>query len=163
MPTILALRRRLRRNQLACLFLAQGVPLLLAGDEVGNSQDGNNNAYCQDNETGWVDWSSAGSDDDLTAFVGDADRLRRRFPQLKPHHWVDGKQADGSYDVKWLTPAGDEMAEPDWNFPDGRFLVLCARRGDRRRRAAVHRAQRRRRSGRIHLPGMAGSRALDCA
>ena len=57
MPAILALRRRLRRNQLACLFLAQGVPLLLAGDEVGNSQGGNNNAYCQDNEIGWVDWS----------------------------------------------------------------------------------------------------------
>ena len=57
MPAILAMRRRLRRNQLACLFLAQGVPLLLAGDEVGNSQNGNNNAYCQDNEIGWVDWS----------------------------------------------------------------------------------------------------------
>ena len=59
--TILALRRQLRRNQLACLFLAQGVPLLLAGDEVGNSQGGNNNAYAQDNETGWVDWSKIGT------------------------------------------------------------------------------------------------------
>src|SRR5712672_2939495 len=56
-PAILSLRRQLRRNQLACLMLAQGVPLLLAGDEAGNSQAGNNNAYCQDNETGWVDWS----------------------------------------------------------------------------------------------------------
>ena len=57
---------RCARNQLACLFLAQGVPLLLAGDEVGNTQNGNNNAYCQDNEIGWVDWSTLGTDDDLT-------------------------------------------------------------------------------------------------
>ena len=56
-PAIIALRRQLRKNQLACLLLAQGVPLILAGDEVGNSQSGNNNAYCQDNEIGWIDWS----------------------------------------------------------------------------------------------------------
>jgi isoamylase len=127
-PDILALRRRLKRNQLACLFLAQGVPLLLAGDEVGNSQDGNNNAYCHDNETGWVDWSKSGSEDDVTDFAGELTRLRRRFPQLTPHHWLDGKKADGSHDVKWLTPGAAEMADSDWNFPDGRFLayVLAA-------------------------------------
>jgi isoamylase len=120
---IISLRRRLRRNQLTCLFLAQGVPLLLAGDEVGNGQGGNNNAYCQDNETGWVDWSRLGSEDNLTDFVGGLTRLRQRFPQLKPHHWAVGKKADGSYDVKWLTPQGAEMGEADWNFPDGRFLA----------------------------------------
>ena len=120
---ILTLRRSLRRNQLACLFLAQGVPLLLAGDEVNNSQDGNNNAYCQDNETGWVDWSRLGSNDDLTDFVAELTRLRQRFPQLKPYRWVEGKKADGSYDVKWLTPQGAEMGEADWNFPNGRFLA----------------------------------------
>jgi isoamylase len=127
-PDILALRRRLRRNQLACLFLAQGVPLLLAGDEVGNSQNGNNNAYCQDNEIGWVDWSKLGGEDDLTAYVGTLIRLRRRFPQLQPHRWVEGKRADGSYDVKWLTSTGHEMSDGDWKFPDGRFLsyVLAA-------------------------------------
>jgi isoamylase len=122
-PDIIALRRRLRRNQLACLFLAQGVPLLLAGDECANSQGGNNNAYCQDNETGWVDWSALGSEDDLTDFVGELVQLRQRFPQLKPHRWLVGKKADGSYDVKWLTPKGTEMQEADWNFPDGRFLA----------------------------------------
>src|SRR6185437_5812761 len=63
-PEIIAMRRLLRRNQLACLLLAQGVPLLLAGDEVGNGQNGNNNAYCQDDEVGWVNWSKAGSDED---------------------------------------------------------------------------------------------------
>ena len=61
-PSIVATRQKLRRNFLATLLLAQGVPLLLAGDEVGNSQGGNNNAYCQDNEIGWVDWSGLGRD-----------------------------------------------------------------------------------------------------
>jgi glycogen operon protein len=120
---IISLRRRLRRNQLTCLFLAQGVPLLLAGDEAGNSQGGNSNAYCQDNETGWVDWSRLGSEDDLSDFAGELTRLWQRFPQLKPHHWAVGKKPDGSYDVKWLTPKGEEMGEADWNFPDSRFLA----------------------------------------
>jgi glycogen operon protein len=127
-PNILAMRRKLRRNQLATLFLAQGVPLLLAGDEVGNSQNGNNNTYCQDDEIGWTHWGNLGTADDMTHLVGELTRLRQRFPQLKPHHWVEGKRADGSYDVKWLTPSGAEMGEGDWNFPDGRFLayVLAA-------------------------------------
>jgi glycogen operon protein len=121
-PDIIAMRRLLRRNQLACLFLAQGVPLLLAGDEVANSQGGNNNAYCQDNEVGWVDWSKLGSDEDMTALIGTLTGLRKRFPQLKPRRWLEGKRADGSYDIKWLTPGGTEMGDADWSFPDGRFL-----------------------------------------
>ena len=127
-PEILARRRRLRANQLATLFLAQGVPLLLAGDEVGNSQGGNNNAYAQDNEIGWVDWSRTGTEDDMTDLVARLTQMRQRFPQLKPRHWVEGKRADDTYDVKWLTPSGAEMGEQDWNFPDGRFLsyVLAA-------------------------------------
>ena len=120
---IVALRRRLRRNQLVSLILAQGVPLLLAGDEAGNSQGGNNNAYCQDNKAGWVDWSALGTDEDLTEFVGALTRLRQHFAQIKPHRWVGGKKPDGSFDVKWLTPTGAEMSEADWNFPDGRFLA----------------------------------------
>src|SRR3984893_11792284 len=68
-PAVLGLRRQLRRNLLASLMLAQGVPLLLAGDEVGNGQNGNNNAYCQDNPTGWVDWSGLGHADDNIALV----------------------------------------------------------------------------------------------
>ena len=119
---ILALRRQSRRNQLASLLLAQGVPLILAGDEVANSQDGNNNTYCQDDPTGWIDWSKAGSEDDLTELIGMLTETRRRFPQLQPRRWLEGKKEDGSYDVKWLTPGGDEMSEQDWNFPDGRFL-----------------------------------------
>jgi len=119
---ILAFRRQLRRNQLACLMLAQGVPLMLAGDEVNNSQSGNNNTYCQDNETGWIDWSALGTEDDLTDFVGGLTQLRRRFPQIAQNRWLEGRREDGSYGVKWLTPAGQEMSEEDWNFPDSRFV-----------------------------------------
>src|SRR5215467_3111424 len=80
-PAIVALRRQLRRNQLACLMLAHGVPLLLAGDEVGNSQAGNNNAYCQDNEIGWVDWSGHNrAGEDLSEFITRLSGLRRLFP-----------------------------------------------------------------------------------
>ncbi|MBV9346837.1 MAG: glycogen debranching protein GlgX [Pseudolabrys sp.] len=121
-PAILAHRRQRRRNQLATLLLAQGVPLMLAGDEVGNSQGGNNNAYCQDSEIGWVDWSKLGSEDDLSSLVSHLAEMRQRFPQLKPHRWLEGKRADGSYDVKWLAPSGAEMTEADWNFPEGRYV-----------------------------------------
>jgi glycogen operon protein len=121
---IVALRQQLRKNQLACLFLAQGVPLLLAGDEAGNSQQGNNNAYCQDNEIGWVNWNGVGKDgDDLTDFVGKLTALRGRFPQLRSRQWIDGLlQTDGSSGALWLTPQANEMEEADWNFPEGRFL-----------------------------------------
>jgi isoamylase len=123
-PTILALRRQLRKNQLACLLLAQGVPLILAGDEVGNTQKGNNNAYCQDNEIGWVGWEALGrKGDDLTDFIGHLTGLRRRFPQLRSQRWLDGRRADGSYGVLWLTPQAEEMTEPDWHFPEGRYLA----------------------------------------
>jgi glycogen operon protein len=122
-PEILECRRQLRRNLLASLLLAHGVPLVLAGDEVGNSQQGNNNAYCQDDEIGWVDWSGVGhEDEDMTALVAQLTELRRRFPQLRPRHWVDGRRADGSFGVLWLTPQATEMTEADWNFPEGRFV-----------------------------------------
>jgi isoamylase len=128
-PAIIDKRRLLRRNQLASLLLAQGVPLILAGDEVGNSQGGNNNAYCQDNEIGWVDWSGLGRErEDMIEFVGRLVQLRKRFGQLRSRHWLDGKKPDGTHDVLWLTPDATEMTEEDWNFPEGRFLayVLAA-------------------------------------
>jgi len=122
-PEVLALRRQLRRNFMASLMLAHGVPLLLAGDEVGNSKGGNNNAYCQDNDIGWVDWSGLGREgDDMTALVGRLAALRRDFPQLRPRHWVEGRRPDGSFGVLWLAPAATEMNEADWKFPEGRFL-----------------------------------------
>jgi isoamylase len=123
-PVITALRHQLRKNQLACLLLAQGLPLILAGDEVGNSQGGNNNAYCQDNETGWVEWGGTGREGaDLIDFIGHMTELRRRFPQIRSHRWLDGRRTDGSYGVLWLTPAAEDMKEEDWKFPEGRFLA----------------------------------------
>src|SRR5207302_3144292 len=102
-PAIVQLRRQARRNLLASLMLAQGVPLLLAGDEVGNSQGGNNNAYCQDNPIGWVGWSNLGRDgEDMCDLVGQLTALRRRFPQLRAHRFVGGRQPDGTYGVLWL-------------------------------------------------------------
>jgi isoamylase len=122
-PVIVALRQQLRRNLLSCLLLAQGVPLILAGDEVGNSQNGNNNAYCQDNPIGWIDWSGLGrKDEDMTQLVAQLTSLRRAFPQLRTRRWVDGRRPDGSFGVLWLTPQATEMTEADWNFPEGRFL-----------------------------------------
>jgi glycogen operon protein len=122
--TILELRRRLRRNLLSCLMLARGVPLLLAGDEVGNSQAGNNNAYCQDDEIGWVNWDGRGQEgDDLTSLIAELVTLRRRFPQLRPHCFYDGVvSADGNGDILWLTHAAKEMTVEDWNSSDGLFL-----------------------------------------
>jgi isoamylase len=120
---VLEARRRLRSAQVACLILAQGVPLLLAGDEVANSQAGNNNAYCQDNEIGWTDWSGLEKDgQDLSELIARLTALRRRYPQLKPRHWLNGTLPDGSHDVLWLTPQSTEMKEQDWTFAEGRFL-----------------------------------------
>jgi glycogen operon protein len=122
-PNILKLRQQIRRNLLSCLMLAQGIPLLLAGDEVGNGQGGNNNAYCQDDPIGWVDWKGVGRDgDDMIALVAQLTKLRQEFPQLRAKHWVEGRRPDGSYGVLWLTPQAKEMTPSDWNFPEGRFL-----------------------------------------
>jgi isoamylase len=120
---ILKMRRQLRRNLVASLLLAQGVPMLLAGDEVGNPQSGNNNAYCQDNEIGWVKWDGIDVDEeDLTPLIARLTELRRRFPQLRSGRWLHGRRSDGSYDVLWLTRDGEEMTAEDWNARDGRFL-----------------------------------------
>jgi isoamylase len=132
-PEILSLRCRQRRNQLACLFLAQGVPILLAGDEVGNSQNGNNNAYCQDNETGWINWDGPHHErDTLVDFVSHMTDLRRRFPQLRASRWVEHLGPNTPNGVLWLTPKGDEMTENDWKFPDGRFLSYILGAADSR-------------------------------
>ena len=144
---IVELRRQMRRNFIACLMLAQGVPLLLAGDEVGNSQGGNNNAYCQDNPTGWVDWSALGSEgDDMTALVAQLTALRRRFPQLRPHTFAMDRRTDGACQAVWLTPQARAMTEQDWLFRDAHFLsyVLAAPDGARRRSPSCSTPHRRR-------------------
>src|SRR5262249_33157035 len=104
------------------LILSKGVPMLLAGDEVANGQDGNNNAYCQDNKIGWIDWSALNREgDDLTGFIELLTDIRRMFPQLRSNYWFDGKRADGHYDIMWLRADGVEFAEEDWQA-HSRFL-----------------------------------------
>jgi len=123
-PAVNEVRHALRRAQVACQMLAQGVPLLLAGDEAGNSQGGNNNGYCQDNEVGWIDWSGLGDPDrDIAELIGQLAVLRKRFRQLRPRHWVEDWRSDGGYGVMWLTPHATEMTERDWHFHEGRFLA----------------------------------------
>jgi isoamylase len=121
-PEILALRARQKRNLLVTLLLSQGVPMLLAGDELGNSQDGNNNTYCQDNEIGWVDWDDV--DADLLACVRRIIDLRRRHPVFRRPHFFRGAEIRGTAfkDIVWLTPEGREKNDEDWHDPEARTL-----------------------------------------
>jgi isoamylase len=111
---IQALRIRQQRNFLTTLFLSQGVPMLLAGDELGRTQIGNNNAYCQDNEISWVDWDDP--DDDLLAFTTRLIDLRRSHPTFMRRRWFQGRllHGEGVEDLAWFTPRGEEMTDEDW-------------------------------------------------
>ena len=115
--SIVALRTRQMRNMLATVLLSQGVPMLLAGDEFARTQGGNNNAYCQDNPTSWVDWSLVERNGDLLAFVQQLIELRRSRLWLRRDTFLKGAQRTSSRDVAWLHPSGREMAESDWNDP----------------------------------------------
>jgi isoamylase len=116
-PAVLALRDRQKRNFIATLFLSLGVPLLLAGDEFGHSQGGNNNAYCQDNEISWIDWSKRGaSERAFETFVKRMLRMRREHPAFQRRTFFTGRPQPGSdrKDIAWYTPAGIEMTGEDW-------------------------------------------------
>jgi glycogen operon protein len=111
---VLQLRARLQRALLATLFFSQGTPMLLAGDEIGHSQRGNNNAYCQDNPLSWLDWE--GADAGLADFVRRLTALRRRYRALRRPGWYSGApQADGHPDIAWLDAAGRALDEAAWN------------------------------------------------
>lgn len=120
-PRIGSLRRRQLRNLLTTLLLSTGVPMLVAGDEFGRTQGGNNNAYCQDNETGWVDWSllSDPAWSELFALARRLIALRQAHPVLRRRAFFSGRAqgADGLRDLAWFTPAGGEMTERDWYAP----------------------------------------------
>ncbi len=113
-PAICRLRARQKRNFLATLFCAQGIPMLLAGDELGRTQQGNNNGYCQDNESSWVNWAEA--DTDLLEFVRTLAALRRDHPVFRRRRFFRGgpPSGDGLGDIAWLTPSGKEMTGLDW-------------------------------------------------
>jgi isoamylase len=122
-PQILALRARQKRNLLATLFLSQGVPMLLGGDELGRTQRGNNNAYCQDNEISWIDWSLRDTHELLIAFVQRLTELRRTHPLLRRRSFFQGRRIIGPEikDIMWLNPDGREMSDEEW----GQSFVRC--------------------------------------
>ncbi|MBI4493328.1 MAG: glycogen debranching protein GlgX [Chloroflexi bacterium] len=121
-PEVLALRQRQQRNFLATLFLSQGVPMLLGGDELGRTQGGNNNAYCQDSEVSWYDWGAA--DEALLEFTRWLIRFRHRHPVFRRRHFFQGRRIWGSdvRDVGWFKPNGQEMSEQDWAMNSARSL-----------------------------------------
>ncbi|MCO6440306.1 MAG: glycogen debranching protein GlgX [Nitrococcus mobilis] len=121
-PAIKALRARQKRNLLATLLLSQGVPMLLAGDELGRSQQGNNNAYCQDNEISWMSWVLRPEDEELLAFVAQLIRIRKAHPLFRRRKFFVGKRGIGKRDIAWLNPNGREMSEEEWQHTFARCL-----------------------------------------
>ena len=118
---VLALRARQQRNFLATLLLSQGVPMLLGGDELGRSQGGNNNAWCQDNEISWFDWASA--DRELLEFVRRMIRLRQEHPVFRRQSFLSGSSGEsGLPDVWWFRPDGRRMTQRDWTNAETRTL-----------------------------------------
>jgi len=120
------LRRRQRLNMLASLLLSQGTPMLLGGDEFGNSQHGNNNAYAQDNEIGWIDWSGLELDPDFQVAVRQLIWLRRNNDLLKRDVYRHGlgKNSAGHPDIEWLTPDGGHLSEQQWLHDRALILLL---------------------------------------
>jgi len=120
-PAIRALRRQLARNHLCCLFLSAGTPMMLGGDEMLRTQRGNNNAYCQDSEISWHDWTLADANVDMIDFVRRLIALTCRYTILQRRKFFVGRDldADGLSDVTWYGP---DLAPPDWGDPELRSL-----------------------------------------
>ncbi len=115
-PTVVELRERQKRNFLTTLFLSQGIPMLLGGDEFSRTQGGNNNAYCQDNEISWYDWDAARQHDTLLEFTRKLSRLRHEHPVFRRRRYFQGRPLRGSdvADIGWYTPDGSVMDDDDW-------------------------------------------------
>jgi isoamylase len=126
-PEINALRERQRRNFLTTLFISQGVPMLLGGDEFGRTQNGNNNAYCQDNELSWLNWEKRDERQNaLFEFTQRLIQLRHQHPVFRRPKFFQGRRIRGSEikDVMWFNPGGNEMSEEDWSLPFARCLGM---------------------------------------
>ncbi|MGQ1839429.1 glycogen debranching protein GlgX [Kocuria turfanensis] len=129
-PEILALRARQQRNFLATLLLSQGTPMVLHGDELGRSQDGNNNTYCQDNELSWIDWEAM--DGPLTEFTAAVTQLRHQHPTFRRSNFFDGRPVEMDEDdtgrpmpdIAWLNTDGSPMKPADWDEPLSRSLGM---------------------------------------
>jgi isoamylase len=125
-PVIRQAREKTKRNMLSTLFLAQGTPMVLAGDEHGNSQHGNNNAYCQDNRIGWVEKDAIDADGRaLQDFTKKLSALRAAHPALSAEHFLHGTaSSDGRKDVTWLAPDGKEMRDNAWHDAQSVAMLL---------------------------------------
>ncbi len=125
---ILALRARVKRAMLTTLFSSQGTPMLLAGDEFGQTQHGNNNAYCQDNDITWLDWSLLDKDENraLVSFVQKLTRVRKRYPVLRSRNFLEGNReiAPGLNEIAWFDVQGQPMHEESWHDEANRTLAL---------------------------------------
>lgn len=141
-PEILELRNRQRRNFLVTLMLSQGVPMILGGDEIGRSQQGNNNPYCQDNEISWFDWDLAEGNAALLNFTRQLIYFRRQHPIFQQRKWFQGRAIHGSgvHDIAWFNPDGGEMTESQWHdgftkaigiFLNGEEIATRGERGER--------------------------------
>jgi len=126
-PEILALRAQQRRNFIASLMLSQGVPMLLHGDELGRTQGGNNNGYCQDDEITWIDWENV--DEGLLEFTKLVTKLRNDHPTFRRRRFFHGRpvrreEGDPVQDIAWLTPGGDVMDDDDWDVGFAKSLGM---------------------------------------
>ena len=125
-PSINELRRRQQRNFLATLLLSQGVPMLLAGDELGHTHEGNNNVYCQDSPLAWLNWDLSQEQRELFQFVRRLLLLRKKNPVFRRRHFFQGRPIHGLdiKDLYWLSPNGTEMADSDWDAGYARCLAM---------------------------------------
>jgi len=127
-PTIIELRQRQTRNFLATVLFSQGVPMICHGDELGRTQGGNNNAYCQDNEICWVNWDLSEQDKDLLEFTRTMMWLRRDHPVLRRRRFFTGDAGHGGEselgEIEWLTPAGESMTDQDWTTWYARAMMV---------------------------------------
>jgi glycogen operon protein len=121
---IKALREKQQRNFMATLIFSQGVPMICGGDEIGRTQRGNNNAYCQDNESTWYDWNLSQEQQELLQFVRNVIQLRKTHPVLRRHKFFQGRYIRGSEikDIAWFSPDGHEMTDEEWNAESVRYL-----------------------------------------
>ena len=124
-PEVTVLRARMRRSLLTTLALSQGVPMLSAGDETGRTQSGNNNAYCQDNATSWIDWRLSPDAERFLTFVREVVALRAKHPVLRhPHFLRGGRLGEAATDLAWFDPAGGEMTDASWHAAVGHCLGM---------------------------------------
>jgi isoamylase len=126
-PEVNQLRARQKRNFMATVLFSQGVPMLLAGDEIGRTQGGNNNAYCQDNEISWVDWTPEHMDRDTFGFVRQLIALHKEHPVFRRRKFFQGRKIKGAEikDIVWLRPDGGEMTDEEWNQDFARCLGVA--------------------------------------